>query len=81
MIDKYSDELYKLGFITESPVSFILKVDGERMMFIESNTLYNSLWVKITQGQYRMVKKEKSLELLLPHIKNEIRALKIRNFQ
>jgi hypothetical protein len=78
-MDENIYELYKLGFTCESPVSFILKNEGVREMLIESNIRYSSLWVKISQGQYRMIKKEKTLEELIPTIKKEVRALKIRN--
>jgi hypothetical protein len=78
-MDENVNELYKLGFTCESPVSYILKVNNERIMFIETNNRFNSLWIKISQGQYRMIKKENTLENLLPYIKKEIRVLKIRN--
>jgi hypothetical protein len=78
-MDKYIDELYKLDFTCESPVSFVLKVNGEREMFVETNTRFNSLWVRMSQGQYRMIKKVEKIEDLIPFIKNEVRALKIRN--
>lgn len=79
MINENENKIYELGFTDESPVSYILEVDGERIMFVESNSRFSSLWVKISQGQHRMIKKEDTLEKLLPYIIKEIRALKIRN--
>jgi hypothetical protein len=79
MTNEYINELYEMGFSCESPVSYILKFNDEKVIFIEANSQYSSIWVKISQGQYRMIKKESEIRDLIPYIRKEIRALKIRN--